>query len=125
MSESKFTKLYNLNGVTGRMGMNQHLLRSIVPIIQQGGVLTRDGVRILPDPVLVGRNPEKLAALAEVGVKNWSSDLDSILADERYSVYFDAQTTDAELMLFAKLLLQENIYIVKNLPQRIQQLQLA
>ena len=55
MSESKIHKVgIILNGVTGRMGMNQHLLRSIVPIIQQGGVLTRDGVRILPDPVLVG-----------------------------------------------------------------------
>ncbi len=95
MSEPKIHKVgIILNGVTGRMGMNQHLLRSIVPIIQQGGVLTSDGARILPDPVLVGRNPEKLAALAEKsGVKNWSSDLDSILADERYSVYFDAQTT--------------------------------
>ena len=68
MSESKIHKVgIILNGVTGRMGMNQHLLRSIVPIIQQGGVLTSDGARILPDPVLVGRNPEKLAALAEVG----------------------------------------------------------
>jgi hypothetical protein len=45
-----------MNGVTGRMGTNQHLMRSIVPIIKQGGVKSRSGGVILPDPVLVGRN---------------------------------------------------------------------
>jgi predicted dehydrogenase len=83
-----------LNGVTGRMGTNQHLMRSIVEIIKQGGVKLDDGSVIMPDPVLVGRNPEKLAKLAEMsGVDNWTTDLDSVLSDDRYGIYFDAQTT--------------------------------
>ena len=95
MSETNVHKVgIILNGVTGRMGMNQHLIRSIVPIIEQGGVPASDGTRILPDPVLVGRNPDKLAKLAaKSGVDNWSTDLDEVLADKRYSLYFDAQTT--------------------------------
>ena len=84
-----------MNGVTGRMGKNQHLLRSIVPIIENGGVQTSTGESVMPDPILVGRNPDKLAALAkESGVEKWSTDLDSLLADDAYEIYFDAQTTD-------------------------------
>ena len=83
-----------MNGVTGRMGANQHLMRSIVEIIKQGGVKLDDGSTIMPDPVLVGRNPEKLAKLAEMsGVDKWTTDLGAVLGDDRYSVYFDAQTT--------------------------------
>ena len=83
-----------MNGVTGRMGANQHLMRSIVEIIRQGGVKLDDGSAIVPDPVLVGRNPDKLAKLAEMsGVDNWTTDLDSVLGDGRYGIYFDAQTT--------------------------------
>lgn len=84
-----------LNGVTGRMGKNQHLLRSIVPIIKQGGVRLDDDRVIMPRPVLVGRDAEKLKALAdESGVDNWSTDLDTVLKDSSYSIYFDAQKTD-------------------------------
>ena len=113
MSESKIHKVgIILNGVTGRMGMNQHLLRSIVPIIQQGGVLTRDGVRILPDPVLVGRNPEKLAALAEVGVKNWSSD--QIFSPTNDTVFISMpRLLDAELMLAQAAAAGTHIYCEK------------
>ncbi len=83
-----------MNGVTGRMGTNQHLLRSIVPIIQAGGVRVSEEERILPDPVLVGRSAAKLEKLAKLsGVEKYSTDLDSVLADPSYSVYFDAQTT--------------------------------
>ncbi len=84
-----------MNGVTGRMGTNQHLMRSIVPIMQQGGVQLRPGETILPDPILIGRNESKLRALAaQSGVEKWSTDLDAVLADPAYTVYFDAQTTD-------------------------------
>ena len=84
-----------MNGVTGRMGTNQHLMRSIVAIRQQGGVQTADGDRIMPEPVLVGRNPAKLQALArQSGVSRWTTDLDAALADPQTVVYFDAQTTD-------------------------------
>ncbi len=96
MQPSKTRKIgVILNGVTGRMGSNQHLMRSIVPIIRQGGVRLSNGDAVMPDPVLVGRNPDKLKKLAErSGISNWSTDLDEALADERYAVYFDAQTTE-------------------------------
>jgi predicted dehydrogenase len=79
-----------MNGVTGRMGTNQHLMRSIKAIRDQGGV---DG--ILPEPVLVGRNAEKLAALAaRAGGVRWATDLDAELANPANEIYFDAQVTD-------------------------------
>ena len=83
-----------MNGVTGRMGTNQHLLRSIVPIIKQGGVHYSPTESIMPDPILVGRNAIKVEALAKrAGVAKWTTDLDAVLADPAYSVYFDAQGT--------------------------------
>jgi len=83
-----------LNGVTGRMGTNQHYVRSILAIMQQGGVKLRDGGTIMPQPILVGRNEAKLQELAakHPAVK-WTTDLDAALKDPEYSVYFDAQTT--------------------------------
>ncbi len=84
-----------MNGVTGRMGANQHLARSIVAIVRQGGVRINDDETIMPDPLLVGRNPAKLERLAaEHGLDRWTTDLDAALADADYPVYFDAQTTD-------------------------------
>jgi len=83
-----------MNGVTGRMGANQHLMRSIVEIIRQGGVKIGDGEVIMPEPVLVGRNPDKLSHLAEMsGIDNWTTDVAAAIDDDRYGVYFDAQTT--------------------------------
>ncbi len=83
-----------MNGVTGRMGKNQHLLRSICEIIKQGGVHVSPTERIMPDPILVGRNEIKLKELAaESGVEKWTTDLDSVMSDPAYPVYFDAQTT--------------------------------
>jgi predicted dehydrogenase len=84
-----------MNGVTGRMGLNQHLRRSIYAIIQQGGVHLSPSETIMPKPVLVGRNSAKLRAIsAECGGLPWSTDLDRELANPGNSVYFDAQTTD-------------------------------
>ncbi len=84
-----------MNGVTGRMGTNQHLKRSIKAIIDQGGVKVGDNERIMPDPILVGRNPAKLEQLVrETGISKYTTDLDSVLKDPQYTVYFDAQTTD-------------------------------
>jgi predicted dehydrogenase len=83
-----------MNGVTGRMGKNQHLLRSIVEIIKQGGVHVSPTERIMPDPILVGRDEIKLKELAALsGVEKWTTDLDSVMSDPAYPVYFDAQTT--------------------------------
>ena len=83
-----------MNGVTGRMGANQHLIRSILAIRQQGGVATGGSNVIWPEPVLTGRNPDKLRALADAnGGLPWSTDLDALLADPDNTIYFDAQTT--------------------------------
>ena len=83
-----------MNGVTGRMGTNQHLARSIAVIREQGGVKVGESDVILPEPILVGRNDEKLRALAQqYGGLPYSTDLESLLQDNSYSVYFDAQTT--------------------------------
>ncbi|MCJ8006968.1 Gfo/Idh/MocA family protein [Lederbergia wuyishanensis] len=83
-----------MNGVTGRMGTNQHLIRSIVAIREQGGVKLANGDTIFPDPILVGRNEEKLHALAKAyNIERWSTDLDQCLANSDDEVYFDAQTT--------------------------------
>ena len=85
-----------LNGVTGRMGTNQHYVRSILAIMQQGGVSLGNGERLMPDPILIGRNEAKLQQLAKMapGLSvRWSTDLGSALADPRNTIYFDAQTT--------------------------------
>lgn len=83
-----------MNGVTGRMGTNQHLGRSIAAIRQRGGLTLRDGSVVMPDPVLVGRNGAKLEELAKAwSVDRWSTDLDACLADPQNVIYFDAQST--------------------------------
>ena len=84
-----------MNGVTGRMGTNQHLVRSILAIRKQGGVKLGADEVIVPEPILVGRNIDKLRALAEEhGIQHYTTDLDGALADSRYPVYFDATLTD-------------------------------
>jgi predicted dehydrogenase len=83
-----------MNGVTGRMGTNQHLMRSIVEIIKQDGVKVSPTEIIMPDPVLVGRNAAKLEKLCAMsGIEKYTTDLDEVIQDPHYTVYFDAQTT--------------------------------
>lgn len=83
-----------MHGVTGRMGLNQHLIRSVKAIREQGGVRLSDGTRVMPDPILVGRGAERMAALAaQHGGLRWSTDLDAALADPDDEVFFDAATT--------------------------------
>jgi predicted dehydrogenase len=83
-----------MNGVTGRMGTNQHLIRSIVGIRKQGGVALANGDTLYPDPVLVGRSEAKLRALAQAhGIERWSTNLAQCLANPDDTIYFDAQTT--------------------------------
>jgi len=92
-----------MNGVTGRMGMNQHLIRSIAAIRADGGVRLANGDRVMPDPVLVGRNREKLEALAKAhGIARVSTDLDACLADPKDEVFFDAATTQMRAALLRK-----------------------
>ena len=83
-----------MHGVTGRMGLNQHLVRSILAIRQQGGVALSNGDRVMPDPILVGRNAEKIAALAkQYGVARSTADLAAALKNPNDTVFFDAATT--------------------------------
>ncbi|MEO8133861.1 MAG: Gfo/Idh/MocA family oxidoreductase [Betaproteobacteria bacterium] len=83
-----------MNGVTGRMGTNQHLVRSIVAIREQGGVLLANGDRVMPDPILVGRSEAKLAALAGAhGIERWTTDLGRALANDADTLFFDAAST--------------------------------
>jgi predicted dehydrogenase len=92
-----------MNGVTGRMGTNQHLVRSICAIRAEGGVALDDVRRILPDPILVGRNADKLAALAKAnGDLRWTTDLDAALGDKSNHIYFDSASTGLRPKLVRK-----------------------
>ncbi|HEY1327891.1 MAG TPA: Gfo/Idh/MocA family oxidoreductase [Casimicrobiaceae bacterium] len=92
-----------MNGVTGRMGTNQHLVRSVLAIRQQGGVALADGRRIVPDPLLVGRNAAKVKALAEAhGVDRWTTDLEGALRSAEEHVYFDSASTGLRPALVRK-----------------------
>ena len=92
-----------MNGVTGRMGLNQHLIRSIVAIRDSGGVLLGNGYRMMPDPILVGRDAEKIEGLAKrFNVTRWTTDLDGALRDESDTIFFDAATTQARPSLLTK-----------------------
>ncbi|GAK05404.1 glucose-fructose oxidoreductase [Geomicrobium sp. JCM 19037] len=83
-----------MNGVTGRMGTRQHLIRSIKAIREQGGVTLENGDIVYPEPILVGRNEHKLQALCEAhGIEKWTTNLNEVLYDGNYPIYFDSQTT--------------------------------
>ena len=110
-----------MNGVTGRMGRNQHLIRSILAIREQGGVAVGDGQTILPEPVLVGRNAARLGALArELGVERWTTDLDAVLADPEVEIYFDAQLTAVrEQAVRAAIAAGKHVYSEKPLSEDV------
>jgi predicted dehydrogenase len=104
-----------MNGVTGRMGTNQHLMRSIVAIIKQGGVKIKGDETIIPRPVLVGRNPGKLEYLRNLsGIQDISTNLDDLLADPAYQIYFDAQVTNRRVEDVKKAIKQrKHVYCEK------------
>src|SRR3979411_446153 len=92
-----------MNGVTGRMGLNQHLIRSIIAIRDSGGVQLSNGDRMMPDPILVGRDAEKVEQLAKrFNVPRWTTDLDKALTGKDDSIFFDAATTQARPSLLTK-----------------------
>ncbi len=94
-----------MHGVTGRMGMNQHLIRSIVAIRNQGGVKLSNGDLVMPDPILIGRNAEKMEALAKThGIARWGTNLEAALANKEDTVFFDAGTTQMRPKLLAQAL---------------------
>ena len=92
-----------MNGVTGRMGKNQHLIRSILEIMKAGGLELADGDRVMPDPILVGRDAARVGALArEHGLDRWTDDLDAAMDNPDDTLFFDAATTQARASLLSK-----------------------
>ncbi len=106
-----------MNGVTGRMGTNQHLKRSIVAIREAGGLRLASGDVVIPDPILVGRDAERLKALAsECAIERWSTDLDQTLDDPYNVIYFDSQITSRRASSVEQALLQgKHVYCEKPL----------
>src|SRR3569832_1449138 len=120
-----------MHGVTGRMGMNQHLIRSIVAIRKEGGGQLSNVDKVMPDPILVGRNAEKIAQLAKSqGIERWTTDLDEALKNKDDAVFFDAGTTQMRPALLAKAIRAgKHVYcekpIATNLNEAVQITKLA
>ena len=112
-----------MNGVTGRMGTNQHLVRSINAIRAQGGVALDAGTRIMPDPILVGRNAAKVAALAKAhDVARWTTDLDAALANPDDAIYFDSASTGLRPELIRRAIAAgKHIYTEKPVAPTVEQ----
>lgn len=112
-----------MNGVTGRMGYRQHLVRSILAIRDDGGIELPDGSRLQVEPVLIGRRREKLAELAERhGVAEFTTDLDAALADETATVYFDAQVTSERKKAILKAIAAgKHIYTEKPIAESVEE----
>jgi predicted dehydrogenase len=120
-----------MNGVTGRMGTNQHLVRSIAAIRAEGGLALANGDRLMPDPILVGRNLGRLEALAKAhNVDRVTTDLDAALADPKDEIFFDAATTQMRAKLVRQAIeAGKSIYCEKptsdNLPEALELARLA
>ncbi|TCT00597.1 Gfo/Idh/MocA family protein [Aquabacter spiritensis] len=104
-----------MNGVTGRLGQNQHLVNSILAIRREGGLPLANGDRLMPEPILVGRNADKLARLAAAhGVADWSTDMAAVLADPEVEIYFDvAATAGRRERALAAIAAGKHIYLEK------------
>lgn len=120
-----------MHGVTGRMGMNQHLIRSVAAIRAQGGVTLSDGSKVQLDPILVGRNAEKIQELAKTyGIDRWTTDLNAAIADPKDEIFFDAATTQMRPTLLEQAInAGKHIYcekpIATNLPEALRIVRLA
>jgi len=112
-----------MNGVTGRMGYRQHLVRSVLAIRDDGGIGLPNGERITVEPILVGRNAEKLAALAvQHGVTDFTTNLDEALGDESATVYFDAQVTSERKKSILKAIgAGKHIYTEKPIAESVEE----
>ena len=110
-----------MHGVTGRMGYNQHLVRSILAIREQGGVVLPNGDRVMPDPILVGRNADKIEAIAaRHGITRISTDLDAALANPDDTLFFDAGSTQMRADLLTKAIeAGKHVYCEKPIAERL------
>ncbi len=111
-----------VNGVTGRMGYRQHLVRSLLSIREQGGVLLDDGTIVYPEPILVGRSEDRLRAIAERhGLERWTTSLDEVLADPDVEVYFDTQVTGVrEASLLRAIEAGKHVYTEKPVAESVE-----
>jgi predicted dehydrogenase len=112
-----------MNGVTGRMGYRQHLVRSVLAINEQGGVVLSDGSRVKLRPVLVGRSADKLSRIAaEHHISRYTTDLDAALSDDDNLIYFDAQVTSARVKAVLKAIeAGKHIYAEKPTAESVQE----
>jgi predicted dehydrogenase len=110
-----------MNGVTGRMGYRQHLVRSVLAIREQGGVPAAGGTMLMPEPILVGRSEERLRAVAaRHGLDRWTTSLDEVLGDPEVGVYFDTQVTSArEASLLRAIEAGKHIYTEKPVAESV------
>ncbi|MCY4007561.1 MAG: Gfo/Idh/MocA family oxidoreductase [Rhodobacteraceae bacterium] len=109
-----------MHGITGRMGLNQHLIRSVLAIRKQGGILLSDGSHLMPDPIIVGRNGAKIEAIARAhGIERYTTDLDAALANVKDTLFFDAASTNLRTVLLRKAIdAGKHIYCEKPLSER-------
>jgi predicted dehydrogenase len=112
-----------MHGITGRMGMNQHLIRSVLAIRDQGGLLLADGSHLMPDPILVGRNADKVEAIAKAhNVERWTTDLDAALANPEDTLFFDAASTKLRPELLKKAIdAGKDIYCEKPVSESLEE----